>query len=81
MIIKNDIRHPISNLDLLPYPSRDIHEKISQKYLYISGSRGCLGGCSFWRNIYKERNFPPYVRLRSAESVVNEMEYLIKSIM
>lgn len=78
-IIKNDIRHPISNLDLLPYPSRDIHEKVSQKYLYISGSRGCLGGCSFCgETSIKKEISPPYVRLRSAESVVNEMEYLIK---
>lgn len=79
MIHKNLPRDSILNLDDLPYPSRDIYEKVKQKYLYIVGSRGCLGGCSFCGEAsVKSCIKPPYVRIRSAQSVVDEMEYLIK---
>ena len=78
-IHKNNLRTPIKDLDLLPYPSRDIHEKVRQKYLYIVGSRGCLGGCSFCGETYiKTKMKPPYVRLRSAISIVDEIEFLMK---
>ena len=77
-IIKNAIRQPRTNLDSLPYPSRAIHEKVRQKFFYIAGSRGCLGGCSFCgETSIKKEISPPYVRLRSAESVVDEMQFLI----
>lgn len=75
---KYSYRPSILNLDAMPYPSRDTYEKVKQKYLYIAGSRGCLGGCSFCgETSIKSCMQPPYVRLRSAKSVVEEMEYLI----
>jgi radical SAM superfamily enzyme YgiQ (UPF0313 family) len=74
-IVSNPPRELQCNLDALPYPSRDIHEKYHQQYLYISGSRGCMGGCSFCGETLAKRT-KPYVRTRSAKSVVDEMEFL-----
>lgn len=77
-IVYNEVRQPVQNLDALPFPSRDIHKKYKQQYLYITGSRGCLGGCSFCgETSVKRKHKPPYVRLRSAGSIVDEMELLI----
>lgn len=78
-IIKNPSRYPIQKLDNLPFPSRDIYEKERQQYLYITGSRGCLGGCSFCGETSSKielRN--SYVRLRSIENIISEIEYLVK---
>lgn len=78
-IIKNEMRKPIKDLDSLPLPNRDIYETVRQKYMYIVGSRGCLGGCSFCgETSTKACMEPPYVRLRSAASIVDEMEYLVR---
>lgn len=76
-IVKNKPRKAIEDLDALPYPSREIHEKYRQQYLYISGSRGCNGGCSFCGETMVKKN-APNVRLRSAKSVVDEIEFLYK---
>jgi len=75
LIIMNPARELLCHLDSLPYPSREIHEKFHQQYLYISGSRGCMGGCSFCGETLAKREMP-YVRTRSALSIVDEMEFL-----
>lgn len=78
-IIQNEYRQPIKNLDSLPFPSRDIHENVAQKFMYVSGSRGCLGGCSFCSETSTKKIInPPYVRLRSAKSIADEFEYLMR---
>ena len=76
-IVKNKPRKAIENLDALPFPSREIHEKYRQQYLYISGSRGCNGGCIFCGETMARKN-APNVRLRSAKSIVDEIEFLYK---
>ena len=48
-IVFTEARALISNLDMLPFPSRDQFEQNNRKYQYlrISTSRGCLGNCAF----------------------------------
>ncbi|HBB29584.1 MAG TPA: hypothetical protein DC000_10145 [Clostridiales bacterium] len=77
-IIRNPFRSPIVDLDSLPFPSRYIHEHNSQQYLYLTGSRGCLGGCSFCGETSAKKDIGrPFIRLRSPKSVVDEMEGLV----
>ncbi len=77
-IVRNPFRSPIEDLDSLPFPSRDIHEKYRQQYLYITGSRGCLGGCSFCGETSAKKDMgKPLIRQRSPHSIVNEIQELI----
>ena len=76
-IIQNPYRPLIQDLDSLPPPSRCIHERYRQQYLYITGSRGCLGGCSFCGETSTKKDIgKPYIRQRSPMSVVNEIQEL-----
>lgn len=83
----NEDREFIKDLDGLPFPARhlvnmDMYPREEQFYLpnvhpvdQIASSRGCPFACTFcsskilWKKIY---------RYRSAQNVVNEIEYLIK---
>lgn len=77
-LVSNPYRRPIEDLNSLPFPSRYIHEKYRQQYLYITGSRGCLGGCSFCGETSAKKDVgKPYIRLRSPVSVVDEIQELI----
>ena len=77
--VKNGYRRPVEVLDCFAFPSRDIHEKNSQQYLYITGSRGCVGGCSFCGETSAKKDLgKPFVRCRNAKLIVDEIEYLIK---
>ena len=82
-IIENEDRCAISDLDALPVPARHLIK--NQKYTYpdalfspafpIITSRGCPGKCTFCSAAFLHgRKF----RFRSAESVVDEIEMLIK---
>lgn len=74
-IVQTENRNVIENLDELPFPSRDIQAKYPQEYLYITGSRGCSGNCSFcYETINKNGK---KVRCRSAKNIVDEMEFII----
>ncbi|NQU95960.1 MAG: radical SAM protein [Candidatus Omnitrophica bacterium] len=84
-IIKNDVRPLIKNLDLLPFPDRQLYEgkypylKTSQKGIFTG--RGCPFSCSYCfndtlRNIYRGKG--QYVRKRSVDNVIEEIELLRK---
>ena len=79
-IIRNGPREKIEKLDKLPFPSRDIYEKNHQEYQYITGSRGCLGFCTFCTEASEKKLLPKeqYVRVRSAKNIVDEIEECIK---
>lgn len=69
---------PISDLDSLPYPARDLLD-LGRYYWYgksatILSSRGCPSQCTFCANICMGRKF----RAHSPAYVVGEMEYLVK---
>ncbi|MFX1297080.1 MAG: B12-binding domain-containing radical SAM protein [Promethearchaeota archaeon] len=75
-VIENPDRPLIKNLDILPFPDRDL---IKQSYLYhgkittIISSRGCPFNCRFcscWK--FSRRKW----RLRSIKNVIDEMLYL-----
>lgn len=72
-IVKNGKRIYLNDLDDLPFPYRERNVKNKKKYLYITGSRGCLGRCTFCAE-YLTGGVG--VRLRSAKNIVDEMEYL-----
>jgi len=90
IIIKNEIRPLIEDLDKLPLPDNEIFAKyncISSEY-NIMTSRGCPFNCTyccnnFYRQIYKDKG--TYVRRKSPENVITELKdakekYKIKSV-
>lgn len=83
-ILKNKDRALISNLNEIPFPARYLFNQ--QRYTYpdtlyncafpIITSRGCPANCTYCnsKNIFSRK-----FRYRSAENVVDEIEYLIKN--
>ncbi|MCX5657370.1 MAG: radical SAM protein, partial [Candidatus Omnitrophica bacterium] len=79
----NPKRSLIDNLDALPFPARDLFPfpykysspfKLKKLHATLITSRGCPGGCIFCnKNI-----FGSVFRMRSAENVIMEIEYLAK---
>lgn len=79
-ICSNSFRQPLIDLDQLPNPDREIYRLERQPYMYISGTRGCLGNCSFCGETYsKIQHKSQHIRFRSAEKIVDEIEYLHKT--
>ena len=74
-IIQNERRPDIKNLNLLPHPDRERNPKNKKRYFYITGSRGCLGQCSFCG---EHKTGGCGVRLRDPIDIVDEMEELWK---
>lgn len=83
-LVATQPRELIQDLDSLPYPARELFA-FPQDYTpgyyrqtpcaTILTSRGCPGRCTFCnKSIFGSR-----FRVRSAENVVNEIEYLVKS--
>ncbi len=74
-------REMITDLDLLPYPSRDfldnkLHKGKSIDTINIYSSRGCYGTCTFCSiKAFYDKTGPAW-RARSAKNVVDELEYL-----
>lgn len=78
-IIRNEERPLISDLDVLPFPDRDIFKKNIKDFFYISASRGCLGFCLFCSEpAMKSQMDGEKVRNRTPENIVDEIEYLNK---
>lgn len=83
-IIKNQKRKLIENLDKLPFPDwSDFDLKkyflISGDNLPIMGSRGCPYQCTYCSNhALKERLPGKYVRFRSVDNIIKEIELRIK---
>lgn len=73
-------RKPVMDLDMLPFPSRDILPAMLNKkpYASIVSSRGCYGRCSFC----SVSGFFSYIgaryRYRKPEKIVEEIEVLIR---
>ncbi len=75
----NGVRPQIQDLNSLDFPDRDIFKMERQEYLYISGARGCLGICSFCGEMAaKVGQKMPFVRYRTPENIVDEMESLYR---
>ena len=76
----NDLRDKIYNLDDLPFPARDLLPKVLATIGTASmfSSRGCYGNCTFCsQNAFDKMNPGLKWRGRSANNVVDEIEYLI----
>lgn len=72
-IVVNDEQNLIEDLNLLPFPARDILIQNKNKVAMISTSRGCLAKCSFCAN----QLFWKKWRGRNAKSIVDEIELLM----
>jgi radical SAM superfamily enzyme YgiQ (UPF0313 family) len=79
-IVHNADRPYIEDLDSLPFPARHLWpmEKFTQyeDVLYLAMSRGCVYWCEFCCTV---RMHGRKYRLRSAQHVVKELEYLYKT--
>lgn len=85
-VIRNPLRPLIADLDALPFPDRGLffhpNTFAERSITRLMASRGCPYRCSYCANnalarIY--RGLGPYVRFRSSENVVCEIEALLKS--
>ncbi len=89
-IYKNDVRPPIEDLDVLPYPDWELFDKrhIEQYQLgrfRLTGtfetSRGCLYNCTYCINGYMQniyRGKGRYHRRKSVNRIIDEIEYFAK---
>lgn len=82
-IIKNKNLKLIENLDELPFPDFDDYDLkkyflINNNHLPIMGSRGCPYNCTYCSNhAIRKKLEGKYVRLRSADSLIKEIEMRI----
>jgi len=80
--VNNPAREFINNLDLLPFPARDLLKNERYKmpiynrpYTLVITARGCPNNCSFCTaNIY----YGSKIRMRSPENVLDEVEEILK---
>ena len=79
-IIKNPVRPLIENLDELPFPARHLWPleelRKMEDIFYLTTSRGCTAWCDFCAAV---RMFGRRYRMRSPQSIVDELEYLNKT--
>jgi hypothetical protein len=85
-IMFGPIVEKIHNLDELPFMTRDILQMNINKYgknfvsASIMGSRGCFGDCSYcWIAEAQEKQPGLRYRLRSVESIVAEIAYIVNT--
>ncbi len=86
-LLRNPIRPLVEDLDKLPFPDFELfhYEKLDE-YVYLKSafvmcSRGCLFNCSYCCNHQLREMYPnrkKYLRFRSVESVIAEIESLRK---
>jgi radical SAM superfamily enzyme YgiQ (UPF0313 family) len=81
-IIENPLR-PLCDVDLLPYPDRELYKGIDHIYTAkrqeVMLGRGCPFSCNFcsadaYRELY--RGFGSYVRLRSVRTAIEELKHV-----
>ncbi|MER7481281.1 radical SAM protein [Streptomyces sp. NPDC126510] len=79
---QNPPRPLVHDLDVLPYPARDQLKAHGNKleYVRVSTSRGCVARCTFCSapNLGNRVQAGKAWRGRSAESVVDEVEHLVR---
>ncbi len=82
-ICQNPSRPLLHDLDALPFPARDQFEAHGRnlEYLRVSTSRGCVARCTFCSapNVGNAVQFGKAWRGRSVDSVLNELEYLVRT--
>lgn len=76
-VIETESRPLLEELDLLPFPARDINYRHNYQAVRISSARGCLGSCTFCPMSIKSS---PVWRGRSPENVVAEIKEIIKNL-
>jgi len=91
-IVESELRPLIPDLDVLPFPSKELFFKeyppfVNKVYTLISG-RGCPNACSycynsFFKKLYSDKG--PYLRRRSVDNVISELrqakeKYQIKRV-
>ncbi len=82
-IIRNPLRPLVQDLDLLPFPDKELFYKIipniRDHYTCIK-SRGCPFGCSYCFNNYLKKLYKgqKWLRKRSVEDVIRELEIMKK---
>ncbi|WP_340022737.1 radical SAM protein [Paenibacillus sp. FSL K6-1096] len=77
-IIQNPDRPLPENLDLLPFPARDmIKDMKGEKHAWLITARGCVNKCSFCNSSFKGIQRGKVWRGRSPENIVDEMKYVI----
>ena len=81
-IIKNEIRPLLQDLDTVPFPDRDIFYQYGTfaGTLYIATGRGCPFNCTYCchhilQKMYRGKG--KYIRRRSVENVITELEHCI----
>lgn len=91
-IYKNEMRPLIQDLDALPFTDKELYKEYnfiySAPYAHIMTSRGCAYNCTFcYNHIFRSMQKNPfkYVRRRSIENIISELEekklkYNLKSI-
>lgn len=88
-LIKNSVRPLIENLDMLPFPDREMldyqeqinAETLGQRSIKIMASRGCPFQCTYCSNKYFRELYPnksKYLRMRSPKNVIEEVKILKK---
>lgn len=86
-IIKNTIRPLMENLDLLPFPDRDMlnyqsqlnYDQKGDRTIKVMASRGCPYNCTYCSNKYLRSVVPnqsKYLRLRTPQNVIDEIKLL-----
>jgi radical SAM superfamily enzyme YgiQ (UPF0313 family) len=78
---KNPPRHSIEDLDVSPFPDRKIYGYLlrNRGTASLYSSRGCFGNCSYCGiNLFYRETPGRRWRARSAENVVDEIEFLTK---
>lgn len=79
-VILNNREPLIENLDMLPYPARDLLGKNMLRYAYISTSRGCMANCTFcWHRHFWGASACTYWRGRSPKNIVDEVKQLVEN--
>jgi len=79
IVIKNEIRHLVQNLDLLPLPDKEIFYKKAPYLIhdyYCMTSRGCHFNCTYCFNNYLKKLYAGqcWVRRRSVKNVIKELK-------
>lgn len=85
-VYKNEVRDLIEDLDVLPFPDRELVNKYSQykrmhKRTLMTG-RGCPYKCTYcfnhsYNKLYQKKG--KIVRKRSIENVINELKFIYKA--